>query len=119
MFASYENLIRDFEKETIEAISNRKVDEFYIGFCKTLVFDDDDPNAYDRIVYKGKSTDGNFNFEELKSTIHRPNLQYETNGYNKRFAGWITFKDSDSWIERTETSSGYETWNEVSRPKLT
>lgn len=94
----------NFKDETIEAIGNRQVEAYYFEYLG---------NAFDENgvqIYKGK---GDINWD----TIPEKYLEYYAGYGNQEWDGWVTFKDSNSWIERNEYD-GAEWWSVYSKPSL-
>ena len=110
-------MVKNFKDETLEAINGREVDEYYIEY-HPFRGDEDDPDVYDAIIFKGKSLDGKINFEELKSAIGSATLQYDRYGTAIIYSGWITFKGTQEWLSREEIYDSIEYWRNLKRPTL-
>ena len=94
----------NFKDETIERIKSRQVREYYLEYLGST-FEKEGVQ-----VYKGK---GDINWDKIPSEY----LEYYAGYGTQYWDGWITFKDSNSWLERVEYD-GSEWWSEYSKPSL-
>lgn len=106
----------DFRAETLHAIKNRTVDECCIIFNQITVF------PAKSHIYKEKSKQGELNWLKMLKKFNIPDFSYSImDSYDiiPAFEGWITFKNSDTYLKREKQADYYERWVEVSnKPKL-
>lgn len=94
----------NFKDETIERIKGRQVYEYYLEYLGS---------AFEEAgvqIYKGK---GDINWDNIPKEY----LEYYAGYGTQYWDGWITFRDSNSWLERVEYD-GSERWSEYSKPSL-
>lgn len=94
----------NFKDETIKMIGTLQVDEYYLKYLGTT-FDEEGIQVY-------SGTD-DINWDEIPNEY----LEYYAGYGNQEWYGWITFKDSNSWLERNEYN-GAEWWSIYSKPSL-
>ena len=94
----------NLKEETLEVIGSREVDEYHLVYLGTS-FEEEGTQ-----IYNGK---GDINWD----TIPQEYLEYYAGYGTQYWDGWVTFKDSNSWIERNEYD-GSEWWSVYSKPSL-
>lgn len=105
-------------------LKSGEIDELYI-YCphqyKDVYMTDEEYEAsigeprvnLNYIQVGGKKID----WEKLKDALVLDSTLYDDRYGEQEFAGWITFKDSDIWLERKEYD-GKEWWEAISKPTL-
>lgn len=100
----------NFKSETLYAIKNRIVDEYYIELTKSPR-DMCKPEIVN--IYKEKSKNGEINWYDMKKKFNLSDFNHTlTSIFDTCFLGWITFKDSDVWIKREVCADGVVCWVE-------
>lgn len=115
----------NFKQETIEKIGGREIDEFYFAY-EPDVYLDEETKARVRAeaIYSGKGKidwglmKAKFCLEELHPELTGDDVFDYDDSYGQQFYfGWVTFKDSNQWIERKEYD-GSEWWEQCKKPSL-
>ena len=93
----------DFKQETLDLIGNHKIDEYFLKNTESWELTKDP-------TYKGKDK---IDWE----AIPKQELTYDRGYGTQCWEGWITFKDTNDWLEREEYD-GIEWWVWRSKPSL-
>jgi len=93
----------NFKQETLDLIGNHKIDEYMFKYSMDWCFST-------ITSYKGKEE---IAWDEIPITMR----MYDKGYGSQYWKGWITFKDTDDWLEREEYD-GMEWWSWRSKPSL-
>lgn len=93
----------NFKQETLNLIGNHEVDEYYLRCIG-------DWDISEIPVYSGKDS---IDWDSIKTN----SLNYDRGFGTQCWDGWVTFKDTNDWLEREEYD-GAEWWVWRSRPSL-
>lgn len=114
----------NFKTETIEKINGREIDEFFLAYEPSYYNDEDPRGSVKTEVYSGKGEiDWNLfaeksHLKELHPHSYGDDIFKYDDGFGiQHYIGWITFKDSDEWIQRKEYD-GSEWWEAFDKPSL-
>lgn len=98
----------DDEDYVQEDIDDDELDEDYL--------DDEDERDYEpNKTYT--QVGGKINWDAMLNCFGRKNWKYDSGFGLETFMGWITFKNSNTWLERKEYD-GSEWWESVTKPNL-
>ncbi len=94
----------NFKQETMHLIGDHKVDEYYLKYIR-------DWSVLENPVYSGK---GNIDWDVISVVA---NIDYNEVYGLRCWNGWITFTDTEDWLER-DSYGGMEWWAWKRKPSL-
>lgn len=89
-------------------IASDEVDELCIIDCEGSYYEHN--KRYTQIG-------GKINWDAMLDCFGRENWEYDAGFGLETFMGWITFKNSNTWLQRKEYD-GSEWWESVTKPNL-